>query len=170
MSSNEYNLTWPTFNQNLVELMNGLYKEEDSKDVTFVFDDQSSLKSHKFLLKHASYELRTILIQLNESQPVLQLPGVKSQSMAFILQFLYLGQVSIQEDDVADFLNTARKLKIKELYKPPEPEQKANVNPLVLGEDAYDQKPLHEFNPSQYNAKAFNNSEQSTAQSFPCHS
>ena len=113
MENNIYSLTWPRFGDSLKELCQELLIDEEGKDVTLVFDDQSRIKVHRLILMFGSQVFRNTRISPNAE---VRLPGVKILSMIRILQFLYLGQTTLQEDQLQDFLAAVNMLKIRELY------------------------------------------------------
>ena len=60
--------------------------------------------------------------------PVIYLRGVLAPEMKSILQFMYLGQASIYQDRMNDFLKVAKSLEVKEISKEFDHEYPESIN------------------------------------------
>ena len=63
----------------------------------------------------SSKVFRSFICDNNTVNSVIFLHGIKSVEMEAILQFIYLGQTTIFQERVEEFVNTARSLEIKEI-------------------------------------------------------
>ena len=76
-----------------------------------------NFRAHKFVLNACSFFFRSIINDLPQSETATYLGWVLAQEIKPILQFMYLGQATIYQDKMNDFLNVARSLEIKEISK-----------------------------------------------------
>lgn len=91
-------MKWKDFEQHLVLSQKDLYVNRQFTDVTLVSDDLVQFPSHRTVLAEASPVLRPLL-QINFSgSPVLFLKGIKSYHLEKLLEFVYLGEASVDED------------------------------------------------------------------------
>merc|ERR1719342_1913567 len=98
-------------------MMQNLLQSNESTDITLVCDDKTKFKAHKFILNACSPVFKTIINDLPEKNSVIYLRGVQAQEMNSILQFMYLGQATLFQDRMNDFLSVAKSLEIKEISK-----------------------------------------------------
>ena len=89
---------------------------DDFMDITLVCDDRTEFRAHRNILSAFSPVIRQML-QLNakSSHPVVFLRGVKKQEMESILKFIYLGEVSFNQNRMDEFLAVADILEVQEL-------------------------------------------------------
>ena len=76
-----------------------------------------NFRAHKFVLNACSFFFRSIINDLPQSETATYLGWVLAQEIKPILQFMYLGQATIYQDKMNDFLNVTRSLEIKEISK-----------------------------------------------------
>ena len=114
--ADKFNLTWHTFQTHTNELLSELYTSTIFSDVTLVCDDHLQLKAHKFVLNACSSMFRNIL-ENNIPSPVIYLRGVAKEEMGSILQFMYLGEATLHQERMNEFMKVARDLDIKEIGK-----------------------------------------------------
>ena len=116
MSQEQFNLNWQTYSDHLQELMQNLLQSNESADVTLVTEDKTKFVAHKFVLQACSPVLQSIMIDLPQKQDsVIFLKGIQPQELKPILQFMYLGQATLHQDRINEFLDTVKSLQIKEL-------------------------------------------------------
>ena len=118
MSREQMKLSWQTFSDHLIEMLKNLMLSNESTDVTLVCDDKTKFKAHKFVLNACSPVFQAIINELpNKEGSIIYLRGVKSEDFESILQFMYLGEATIYQDKVDNFLTVAASFEIKELTK-----------------------------------------------------
>ena len=116
MSHQQYNLTWHTYTDHLKDVFKEIMESDDFVDVTLISDDKKQSKAHRNILSACSPIFRDILqVSTKNNHPVIYLRGIQHSDMESILQFIYLGQTSIDQDRIDDFLLTAKDLEIREL-------------------------------------------------------
>ena len=78
---------------------------DEFTDVTLVSEDK----------RHYSPVFKSIINDYFTSIPVIYLRGIKSLDIESILQYVYLGEATVLEDRVNEFLDVAKSLEIKTL-------------------------------------------------------
>ena len=110
-------LSWNTYETHLAATFKNLIDEKSFADVTLVSGDQIKLSAHKLVLSSCSPVLKQILLDNPHPQPLLYMRGINHQDMESLLKFMYLGEVSIFQDRIDDFLEVARELQVKGLLQ-----------------------------------------------------
>ena len=113
--SEKYCLKWNDFTSNLSSAFNELRDDEDFFDVTLL-TEESEIRCHKLILGACSPHFRAIIKRLASIQnPAIYLRGVRHEDIKNILEFMYLGEVSVSQEDLDSFLSVAQDLCIKGL-------------------------------------------------------
>ena len=112
----KFNLTWHTFSSHGQELFRDLMESQEFSDVTLVSDDQHQYRVHKFILSACSTVFRKILTSTSLNT-LIYLRGIHHQELESILQFIYLGEVTLNHERINEFLNVSKNLDIKEIGK-----------------------------------------------------
>jgi len=131
MTYEKLTLTWHSHANHFQEILGNLRDTGESSDVTLVCDDQVKFKSHKFVLKACSPVFESILQESYELQSVVYLRGVNQLELKPILDFIYSGQASFNQERMKEFLEVAKDLQINEIKDVPEEENtliEENVN------------------------------------------
>lgn len=111
----QFCLKWNNYQLSLTSAFKHLLEEEDFVDVTLSAEGQN-LKAHKVVLSACSSYFRDLLKGISLWQhPVLVLRDVPFLELQSILEFVYLGEVNVEQDRLQDFLKTAELLRIKGL-------------------------------------------------------
>ncbi len=128
-----YKLRWDDFADNVTSSFAALRDNEEFFDVTLATDDDV-LGAHKLVLAACSPMLRSLLHRQQTLSPysplvpaLLYLKGISGTDLAHILDFMYNGEVAINQADLDSFLEVAQSLQIKGLSEGQgEGEQAAN--------------------------------------------
>ena len=115
--SQQFSLSWNDFEKCASNAFKELLEETDFADVTLVSDDLFQLKAHKVILSSSSSVLKKILQVSPQQHPIIFLAGIPYKEMKSLINFMYLGQTEINEDDLNIFMNAAAKLDIRGLNK-----------------------------------------------------
>ena len=115
MDPNKCILKWESFSDHLKQMLQSLIDDKHGQDVTLVCDDKVKLKAHKFVLKSCSPVFGEILNCEENSVSSIYLRGINHQEMKSILNFMYLGETTVNIDKIEDFMNVSKSLEIKEL-------------------------------------------------------
>ncbi|XP_066967530.1 longitudinals lacking protein, isoforms H/M/V-like isoform X3 [Macrobrachium rosenbergii] len=113
-SEQHYSLRWNDYTVKIVTAFQSLRDEEDFVDVTVACDGHS-YSAHKMVLSACSPYFRALLRANPCQHPIVILKDVGHVELERLLEFMYNGEVSIAQDQLAAFLRTAENLKIRGL-------------------------------------------------------
>ena len=111
-------LKWNNFQQNIFSTIRNLRLDLDFLDVT-LYCKGKQLKAHKVILSACSSIFRNILKEAQSPHPVIVLWDVDPRDGSALLDFMYNGQVDIQQDDLERFLIVADRLQVRGLSGDP---------------------------------------------------
>ena len=114
MSSEKFALRWNDFESNICQAFKSLRDERELCDVTLACEDDHEVEAHRVILASCSPFFAKIFKRYKD-KPLLYLKGVSSQHLQSLLNFMYLGQVSIAQDDLSSFLSAAEDLQVSGL-------------------------------------------------------
>ncbi|XP_045119797.1 protein tramtrack, beta isoform-like isoform X3 [Portunus trituberculatus] len=114
MSEEEFLLKWNNHQTNFVDVFNELLQDESFVDVTLVCGGEA-VPGHKMVLAACSPLLHRILRDNPCRHPLVILGDVPAGDMRAIMHFIYQGEVSVSQSELASFLKTADNLQIKGL-------------------------------------------------------
>ena len=144
MSLEEYNLNWHTYADHLREMLHEMMISSEFTDVTLVCDDKRQFKAHKNVLSASSPVFKSILQELPQDRPAIYLRGINHQEMESILEFIYSGGVTFNQERLKEFLNVAKNLEIKGISNEEPESYDENVTnhqkPEILNDDTDDSK------------------------------
>ena len=106
-------LQWNDFKDNVILSFGSLREDKDFADVTLVCQDGKQVEAHKVILASSSQVFQNILKDNNHAHPVIYMKGICADYLLAIIDFIYCGQTSVQEEDLSDFLAIAEDLKLK---------------------------------------------------------
>ena len=115
MDRETYNLTWHNFETSAKESFKQLLSDANFVDVTLVTDDDKHIKAHKVILSASSSVLSQMMSRNPHPHPMIFLIGTKYKNIRKLIDFIYLGQAEVFQDDLDGFMDLANKLKIKGL-------------------------------------------------------
>ena len=113
-SSEKFCLRWNDFETNISVAFRELREEKDFFDVTLACDD-SQIQAHKVILSACSPFFRNVLRRNPHQHPLLYLKGVKYKELLSVLNFMYMGEVNVAQEELNSFLSVAEDLKVKGL-------------------------------------------------------
>ena len=100
---------------NISSILSDSFKENNHSDVTLVSDDKIEFLAHKYVLVASSPVFENILLSNSHPHSLIYLRGVKYQELGSILQFIYLGEVSIYRSNRTRLFQAAKDLQITHL-------------------------------------------------------
>jgi len=115
MASEKFCLRWNDFEQNISSAFRDIRDEKDFFDVTLACDDDSQIQAHKVIIAACSPFFRNVLRKNSHQHPLLYLKGVKYKELVSVLNFMYMGEVNVAQDDLNSFLAVAEDLRVKGL-------------------------------------------------------
>ena len=112
----QYNLKWNDHQSNIQETFKSIREDnENLSDVTLMFGDQI-VRAHKLVLSASSEYFQTIFRKCWKENTVIVLKSLSQpQLSSLLLDFIYNGEVKIDQDNLNPFLAVAEELKIKGL-------------------------------------------------------
>lgn len=115
-------LKWNNYRNSLTAAFKSLRESEEFVDMTLSAEG-TNLKAHKVVLSACSPYFRELLSGIAVWQhPVLFLRDIPLHDLALILEFVYLGEVSVSQAMLQSFLKTASLLRIRGLAEEAEEE------------------------------------------------
>ena len=148
MTERVTNVSWQNSPFSFLQNLRRVLIENDLCDVTLISDDQKILKSHKLILSACSPVFKHIIQANGTTNPNIYLRGIKYTEIEAILKFMYMGETSIPQSKLQEFLKVAADLQIKDIIYdksgvipknvvPPIPSPSASPSPtnLILSKD-----------------------------------
>ena len=115
----------PNFDTFTNKTFRNLLDDDDFTDVTLACDDGQLVKAHKVILAAASTFFKRILGQAAHPNPLVHIQGIKAFHLRLMLDFIYLGRISIERGNIEEFIETTRGLRIEGLEEVLEFERKS---------------------------------------------
>ena len=113
--SEKFNLKWNDFKSTVLQSFKSIRADKDFLNVTLVTDDEVQMEAHKVILAASSPFLANILKKSPHKHPLIYLSGISSVNLNLILDYVYLGEVQLFQEQLDDFLLASSKLKISGL-------------------------------------------------------
>ena len=114
--SEKFCLKWNDFQENISSTFSSMRSDYDFTDVTLVCEDGQQVEAHKFILAASSPVFHNMLIRNKHTHPLIYMRGLKSDDLVAIVDYLYSGEASIEQENVKAFLVIVDELKVKGLY------------------------------------------------------
>ena len=105
-------LQWNDFKENVNSVFGKLREDKEFTDVTLVCEDGQLIEGHKVILATSSPFFENILQKSKHPHPLIYLKGFQSKDFASILDFLYLGEANVFQEDLDSFLAIAEEIKL----------------------------------------------------------
>ena len=110
----EYHLNWDKHVKNISEAFQSLRHDEHLCDVTLACEGLQ-LQAHKVVLSAGSSFFGQILRNHKHPHPLVFLRGVESKHMESLLDFMYLGEVSVKQEELEVFIKIGEELGVRGL-------------------------------------------------------
>ena len=117
-SPEKFCLKWNDFQTNMSSSFGQMREHQNFSDVTLVCDGEQQIEAHKVILASSSIFLNNLLKQNKHSHPLLYMRGISTIQLNAVVDFIYHGEVNINQDDLDAFLNLAEELQLKGLKSP----------------------------------------------------
>ncbi|XP_030754799.1 protein tramtrack, alpha isoform-like isoform X2 [Sitophilus oryzae] len=114
MSTQRFCLRWNNHQSNLLTVFDQLLHDESFVDVTLAVEGQL-LRAHKMVLSACSPYFQALFVNHPDKHPIVILKDVPYSDMKSLLDFMYRGEVSVDQDRLTHFLRVAESLRIKGL-------------------------------------------------------
>ena len=110
-------LNWSKFEDSALNTFRNLWTSGDFTDVTLACADGQQISAHKVILSSCSPAFKNLLLRNTHQHPLIYLKGIDFKYLESLVKFIYSGEVDIENDSLADFLDTADELQIAGLTK-----------------------------------------------------
>merc|ERR1711892_739480 len=110
----QYCLRWNNHQHNLLSVFEDLLNHEAFVDVT-ISCDGLNLKAHKMVLSACSPYFQSMFYNTPDKHPIVFLKDVRYDEMKALLEFMYRGEVSVDQENLSSLQKVAEGLKIKGL-------------------------------------------------------
>ena len=107
-------LRWNNFHSSLAATLEYMWDEETLVDVT-LFCEGQEIRAHKVVLSACSPAFKTLLKNNNCQHPIIILHNISLCDLEAILQFIYKGEVNIEQGQLNSLLRAAASLQIRGL-------------------------------------------------------
>ena len=114
MANQSLCLKWDYFQDQERASFKELRNDTDFTDVTLACEDQN-IKAHKVILSACSPFFKKLLKTHPHPQPLIYMKGMKASSLTAIIDFLYLGEANVFQEELDSFLALAEELQLKGL-------------------------------------------------------
>ena len=108
-------LKWNDFPENLNSAFGILRGDQEFSDVTLACEDGMQVETHKVILASSSPFFMEILKKNKHPHPLIYMRGIKAETLTAILDFLYFGEASIDQENLDAFLALAEELRLNGL-------------------------------------------------------
>ena len=115
MSTEKLSLAWNEFEDTSVQNCRNLLCDTEFVDVTLASHDDEQIQAHKVILCSASPFFKRIISKNKHQHPLLFLRNVQMKTLKSLINFIYLGHVEVEQEDLNEFLEVAKDFEIKGL-------------------------------------------------------
>jgi len=115
MECESYNLNWEEFDAYTSLTFKQLLAKPDFTDVTLACEGEETIEAHKVILSACSPFFDRILKKNSHSHPLIFLTDVTHSDLKSIINFMYLGQTNVVQEDLQRFLKVATKFQVRGL-------------------------------------------------------
>ena len=106
-------LQWNDFKENVTSVFAQLREDREFADVTLACEDGQQIEAHKVVLISSSPFFKNLLSKNKHPRPLIYMRGVEFQHLSALVDFLYLGEANVLQDNIDSFLAIATELKLK---------------------------------------------------------
>ena len=144
------NLRWGNYTTHFRNIFYELLNSNLYTDVTLICDDKKQLHAHKVVLASCSNVFKSFITELPEgTKPFIYLRGIKVEEMKSILEFMYLGETSIQQNRLEEMSKVAKNLELHEISKTMnsiiEEQRESSVSEKESIEESYSENSTEDF-------------------------
>ena len=147
-------LQWNDFQENIKSALGNLREDKDFKDVTLVCEDGQQVETHKVVLTSSSPFFQKLLGRNKHPHPLIYMRGVNYADLLAIIDFLYLGEANVFQENLDSFLAISEELQLKGLMG------------KTAGENVEDFDVAKKSNQNPQNLAAFNSEKKALKTSF----
>ena len=106
-------LQWNDFQENITSVFAQLREDREFADVTPACEDGQQIEAHTVVLISSSPFFKNLLSKNKHPRPLIFMRGVEFEHLSALVDFLYLGEANVLQDNIDSFLAVAAELKLK---------------------------------------------------------
>ena len=110
-------LQWKDFDTKIRDYFGKLREDRKLFDVTLATEDGQQIKAHKIMLSAASDFFSDIFQKSDHADVLIYLKGISIVYLEHVTDFIYKGEVFIAQEDIHQFLETGKELKVNGLLE-----------------------------------------------------
>ncbi|XP_059487095.1 sex determination protein fruitless-like isoform X7 [Neocloeon triangulifer] len=114
MASQQYSLRWNNYVRHMTSAFESLRSDRDLIDVTLSCEGKK-IPAHKMLLSACSSYFKDLFKENPCQHPVIIFRNVTFDDLMALVDFMYNGEVNVEQEQLASFLNTAELLQVQGL-------------------------------------------------------
>lgn len=118
----QYCLKWNNHPTNISSVFDRLRSEELFVDVTLASQDRQVIRAHRCLLSAGSGYLEKVLALAPSDHPTVVLCHIKYKELKLLVDFMYSGEIAVDQQQFPVLLEAAKSLRIRGLYEESEAE------------------------------------------------
>ena len=112
----KFSLKWNDYLDNVSKKFSSLRYEDEFSDVSLVSSDKRQVSAHRVVLSSSSDYFKTILKSNNKSKDIiLCLENINQEELNNMLDYVYNGEVNIEQDQLDRFLAIAQRFQLEGL-------------------------------------------------------
>ena len=114
-TTEKISLKWNDFQDNVSSAFVSLREDNDFTDVTLACHDGYKIEAHKAILASSSPFFHKLFKANKHPHPLIYMRGVNSEDLVAMMDFLYVGETHLYQENLENFLNIAAELDLKGL-------------------------------------------------------
>ena len=118
----------------------GFRNDKDFADVTLASEDGTQIETHKMILALSSPFFKEMLKNNKHPHPLIYMRGVRAEALSAVVDFLYFGEASVNQESLDVFFSLAEELKLKGLTNSSGSNNQEYDTKPRLTEDKFEQK------------------------------
>jgi len=108
-------LKWNDFQENAISAFGTLREDREFADVTLACEDGQQMEAHKIILASSSPFFLNLLRRNKHPHTLIYMRGIRSEDLVAMIDFLYLGEANVFQENLDSFLSVANELQLKGL-------------------------------------------------------
>jgi len=108
-------LKWNEFDANIRASFYKFRQDQRFLDVTLATDDGRHIQAHKLILAAGSQFFDEIFVNCDQTNMLVYLKGIRSDQLEQVTDFIYNGEAFITQEELVQFLEIGKELKVKGL-------------------------------------------------------
>ena len=112
--TDKFCLKWEDFQENIGSTFQVLWNVDDFAEEKHGCEDDQFVETQSCFVCLKPFFMK-LLQRTKDKHPMIYRRGIKSKDLTYILEFMYHGQVNVNEEDLQHFLALAQELQLKGL-------------------------------------------------------